>query len=185
MRPQSCTVRIGIFPIALYSVLNIPKLEILETIRGEDFDIEYNSNNAFRFMGNGLTDREASFEFLGVGSPTREEIQAKNEDIAFSLPEFFQLEDLGLILRMEWYSFFDWHEHLEAEENRNKLVLACSNEAFALIVLQLIQPVISDPWSSISSISLFFGGFDCSLFLDSYPSLRPIYWQCYLLSVTR
>jgi hypothetical protein len=28
---------------------------MLENIRGEDFEIEYNSKNSFRFMGNGMT----------------------------------------------------------------------------------------------------------------------------------
>lgn len=33
-------------------------VEMLENIRGEDFDIEYRSKNRFRFMGNGFTERE-------------------------------------------------------------------------------------------------------------------------------
>lgn len=40
-------------------------IEILEQIRGEDFDFEYNSKNNFRFMGNGMTLREERNEDLG------------------------------------------------------------------------------------------------------------------------
>lgn len=35
-------------------------IEILENLRGEDFEIEYKSKNRFRFMGNGFTAREES-----------------------------------------------------------------------------------------------------------------------------
>jgi hypothetical protein len=34
--------------------------EMLENIRGEDFDIEYRSANKFRYLGNGFTLREAN-----------------------------------------------------------------------------------------------------------------------------
>jgi hypothetical protein len=37
---------------------------MLEHARGEDFEYEYRSENRFRFMGNGLTDREISGEDL-------------------------------------------------------------------------------------------------------------------------
>lgn len=33
---------------------------MLQDIRGEDFDIEYRSRNEFRFLGNGLTQRETA-----------------------------------------------------------------------------------------------------------------------------
>lgn len=38
-------------------------LEILESFRTEDFDIEYRSVNRFRFMGNGRTLRELKGEY--------------------------------------------------------------------------------------------------------------------------
>ncbi|KAI2669724.1 hypothetical protein CBS147355_9718 [Penicillium roqueforti] len=34
--------------------------EILQDIRGEDFDIDYRSRNEFRFLGNGMTQRETA-----------------------------------------------------------------------------------------------------------------------------
>ena len=37
---------------------------MIENIRGEDFDITYNSKNSFRFMGNGLTERDEKMEDL-------------------------------------------------------------------------------------------------------------------------
>jgi hypothetical protein len=37
---------------------------MIENIRGEDFDITYNSHNMFRFMGNGLTVRDEKFDDL-------------------------------------------------------------------------------------------------------------------------
>ncbi|GAB1217436.1 hypothetical protein ATERTT37_006675 [Aspergillus terreus] len=40
------------------------KAEILEGFRVEDFDIEYDSTNRFRFMGNGTTQREVLLEDL-------------------------------------------------------------------------------------------------------------------------
>jgi hypothetical protein len=48
------------------ALISNTRTEILEQIRGEDFEIEYNSKNSFRFMGNGMTAREE-----------------KNEDLAF------------------------------------------------------------------------------------------------------
>lgn len=43
---------------AMYSGSVLHYKEILETDRGEDFDIRYNSKNRFSFMGNGFTRRE-------------------------------------------------------------------------------------------------------------------------------
>lgn len=37
-----------------------PVKACLENIRGEDFEIDYNSANQFRFMGNGITAREVT-----------------------------------------------------------------------------------------------------------------------------
>ncbi|KAB5576482.1 hypothetical protein GE09DRAFT_1053840 [Coniochaeta sp. 2T2.1] len=49
---------------AMYAGSILHYKEILENIRGEDFDIDYNSRNSFRFMGNGLTGREERNEDL-------------------------------------------------------------------------------------------------------------------------
>jgi hypothetical protein len=37
---------------------------MIEIIRGEDFNIIYNSDNMFAFMGNGLTVRDEKFDDL-------------------------------------------------------------------------------------------------------------------------
>lgn len=39
--------------------------ELVESIRGEDFDITYRSKNRFRFMGNGYSQHEANGGNLG------------------------------------------------------------------------------------------------------------------------
>lgn len=49
--------------------LLIRTIEILESFRTEDFDIEYGSANRFRFMGNGMTIRQARGE-----SPNSEQL---------------------------------------------------------------------------------------------------------------
>lgn len=38
--------------------------ELLEDIRGEDFDITYRSTNEFRFLGNGFTRRDVNGDSL-------------------------------------------------------------------------------------------------------------------------
>ncbi|TKA66995.1 hypothetical protein B0A49_04490 [Cryomyces minteri] len=43
---------------AMYAGSILHYKEILDNIRGEDFEIDYNSKNRFRFMGNGMTQRE-------------------------------------------------------------------------------------------------------------------------------
>ncbi|CZR66722.1 related to monooxigenase [Phialocephala subalpina] len=45
---------------AMYAGSVLHFKEILENLRGEDFEIEYKSKNRFRFMGNGFTAREES-----------------------------------------------------------------------------------------------------------------------------
>jgi hypothetical protein len=37
---------------------------MLDSIRGEDFDIEYRSRNEFRYLGNGFTSRDVNGEDL-------------------------------------------------------------------------------------------------------------------------
>jgi hypothetical protein len=52
--------------VHLHSFIHMANLmtEILESFRVEDFDIEYDSPNRFRFMGNGTTQREVRMEDL-------------------------------------------------------------------------------------------------------------------------
>lgn len=45
---------------ALYAGSILHYIEMLKDIRGEHFDIDYNSDNRFRFMGNGFTRRETT-----------------------------------------------------------------------------------------------------------------------------
>lgn len=49
---------------AMYAGSIIHYKEILDSFRTEDFHLEYNSNNRFAFMGNGLTIREKNGEDL-------------------------------------------------------------------------------------------------------------------------
>lgn len=48
----------------MYAGSGLHYKEILESFRTEDFHLEYNSPNRFRFMGNGLTIREENGEDL-------------------------------------------------------------------------------------------------------------------------
>ncbi|KAK7430518.1 hypothetical protein QQZ08_003037 [Neonectria magnoliae] len=50
---------------AMYAGSVLHYKEILESFRTEDFDIEYNSSNRFKFMGNGFTMRDENGEDLG------------------------------------------------------------------------------------------------------------------------
>ncbi|KAJ3538381.1 hypothetical protein NM208_g5929 [Fusarium decemcellulare] len=50
---------------ALHAGSVIHYREILQDVRGEDFEIEYRSPNEFRYLGNGLTKRDANGDDLG------------------------------------------------------------------------------------------------------------------------
>jgi hypothetical protein len=58
------TTKVSIVLVQSRSICLTLHLEILDQIRGEDFDIEYCSKNSFRFMGNGMTDLEERGENL-------------------------------------------------------------------------------------------------------------------------
>lgn len=49
---------------AMYAGSVLHYKELTESFRTEDFDLEYNSKNRFRIMGNGLTRREVNQEDL-------------------------------------------------------------------------------------------------------------------------
>jgi hypothetical protein len=53
------------YPMSGFTLANLKPLvlEILESFRTEDFDVEYRSVNRFRFMGNGRTLRESRGEY--------------------------------------------------------------------------------------------------------------------------
>lgn len=50
---------------AMYAGSVLHYKEMLDSFRVEDFRLEYNSGNRFRFMGNGMTGREAEGGDLG------------------------------------------------------------------------------------------------------------------------
>ncbi|KAL5324751.1 hypothetical protein ACEPPN_005867 [Leptodophora sp. 'Broadleaf-Isolate-01'] len=58
---------------ALHAGSVIHYREILQDVRGEDFDIEYRSANRFRYLGNGLTKRDVNREDLAYYFPPRPE----------------------------------------------------------------------------------------------------------------
>jgi hypothetical protein len=60
-RGQSTLLQV---PVTLGSSCINHDTEMLEKIRGEDFDIAYNSSNKFRYLGNGFTLKDANGEDL-------------------------------------------------------------------------------------------------------------------------